>query len=472
MSASRDRSDEQRSSGVQSRIPQHDLEAEAAVLSAMMLDRGAVDAVIPVLRPEHFYSEANRRIYEVAQWLAEQNSPVIDVVTIAARLRDTERLAQAGGPSYLAQICDSTPAVAHVDAHAKLVVDKWRLRSLAAFCQTIAAEAYGHRGPAATLIEQAERGMYELSRADVTKSFVPIGEPVGATFDHLVDLAQRGVRMSGQSTGFYRLDSKTAGLHDGELTIVAARPGMGKTSLVLDMAQHIAGINIIQPQRGVAFFSLEMPKEQLATRMMCSRARVNVGKLRQGYIAPEEWDRLAMAANEIRPLPIYIDDSSGLSLSQLRSKLRRLIAEKRNEGVEIRVVIVDYLQLMNGIGSSREEQVASLSKGCKEVSKEFSMPVILLAQLNRAVETRGGKDKRPQLSDLRESGAVEQDADNVIFIYRESYYDQETEKQDLAELIVAKQRNGPTGRTLCRFLGAFTRFENLADGEEPDDEAA
>ena len=465
--AARDRFSDERTVG---RIPQHDLGAEAAVLSAMMLDAGAVDAVVPLLRPEQYYSEANRRIYEAALYLHERNTP-IDVVTIAHRLRETDRLAQVGGSTYLAELVDSTPAVAHVETYAQLIVDKWKLRSLASFCQTIAAEAYSHRGSASVLIEQAERGIYDLTSIELQKSFVQIGGPVDATFNKLVENAKRGERMTGQSTGFYRLDSKLAGLHDGELTIVAARPGMGKTSFVLEITQHVAGLDV-DPLRGVAFFSLEMPKEDLATRMMCSRARVNVGKLRQGTLGNEEWTRLAMAANDLRPLPIFIDDSPHLSLSILRSKLRRLISEKRREGIEIRLVVVDYLQLMDGIGASREEAVASLSKGCKAIAKEFGLPVVLLAQLNRSPETRGGKDKRPQLSDLRESGAVEQDADNVIFIYRDDYYDPETKRKNIAELIVGKQRNGPTGRTLCRFLGAFTRFENLADHEEPDDEAA
>jgi len=467
MTAARDRYAEDRQAPVAGRIPQHDLDAEAAVLSAMLLEQEAADLVIPILRAEHFYSEANRRIYEAALELVHEGKP-IDVVTVAGRLRDKDRLAQVGGSAYLAGLVDAVPSVAHIETYAATIVDKARLRALCTLCQTVAAEAYGHRGPAAELIETAERGIFDLSSQDTSHDFVDIGEPVGAAFDHLMDLARRGERMVGQSTGFFRLDSKTAGLHDGDLTIVAARPGMGKTSLVLDIAQHVAGLDV-DPLRGVAIFSLEMPKEQLAMRMMCSRASVSVNRLRHGHISGDEWDRLALAANELRQMPIFILDKPGLTLIQLRSGLRKLIREKKRAGTLIRVVAVDYLQLMHGAGKSREEVIAGLSAGLKEIAKEFELPVVALAQLNRAPETRGGKDKRPQLSDLRESGAVEQDADNVIFVYREDYYDKRTEKKDLAELIVAKQRNGPTGRTLCRFRGPFTRFENLASGEEPDD---
>lgn len=467
MTAARDRFAEDRQAPVAGRIPQHDLDAEAAVLSAMLLEQDAVDLVVPILQPEHFYSDANRRIYEVAVELHAEGKP-IDVVTVAGRLRERERLAQVGGSAYLAELVDAVPSVAHVETYAETIVDKAKLRALCTLCQTVAAEAYGHRGPAAELVEQAERGIFELSSQDKNQDFVPIGEPVAEAFDQLMDLAKRGERMVGQATGFWRLDAKTAGLHDGELTIVAARPGMGKTSLVLDIAQHVAGLDV-EPLRGVAVFSLEMPKEQLAMRLMCSRASVSLNRLRHGKISGEEWDRLAMAANDLRALPIFILDKTGLTLSKLRSALRKLIREKKKLGILIRVVAVDYLQLMHGTGKSREEVIAGLSAGLKEIAKEFRVPVVALAQLNRAPETRGGKDKRPQLSDLRESGAVEQDADNVIFVYREDYYDKQTDKKDLAELIVAKQRNGPTGKTLCRFRGAFTRFENLAHGEEPDD---
>jgi replicative DNA helicase len=475
---------------VAGRIPPHDLDAEAAVLSAILLEREALDKVLELLRAEHFYSEANRRIYEVAVELSSQGTP-IDIVSVAGMLRDRERLAQVGGSAYLAQLVDAVPSVAHIETYARMVREKWRIRQLIATCQRVAAEGYGDVGEVQQFIDGAEQAVYEIARTPEASSVQRIEPIIRSVFEQITELARRGERITGVPTGFERLDAKTAGLHDGELTIVAARPGMGKTSFVLNVAVNVASPKSVsdssvedggsgvreEPGMGVAVFSLEMPREQLASRMVCSEGRVDVGKMRQGFLQDRDWNSLTQAASFLYRLPIWIDDTPSLGVLELRAKVRRLQAEydrptpEGGLGQRIGLVIVDYLQLMSGsqYTASREQEISEISRGLKRLSKELRVPVIALSQLNRAVETRGAKDKRPQLSDLRESGAIEQDADNIIFIYREDYYEADTDKRGIAELIIAKQRNGPTGRVKVRFESAYTRFDNLA--QEANDEA-
>ncbi|MCK6593124.1 MAG: replicative DNA helicase [Polyangiaceae bacterium] len=476
---------------VAGRVPPHDLDAEAAVLSAIMLSRDALDRVLEILKPDHFYSEANGRIYMAAQELASQGTP-IDITTVASWLRDREWLAQIGGPSYLAQIADATPAVGHVAAHANVVYEKWRVRQLIATCQRVAAEGYGDIGPTQDFIDGAEQAIYELARTAQTNSAQPLSQVLKAAFEQITAAAERGDRITGISTGYEKLDAKTAGLHDGDLTIVAARPGMGKTSFVLNLGVNVAsprsvaqpgpgesghGIERYEPGFGVCVFSLEMPREQLATRMVCSEGRVDLGKLRQGFLQPDDWRRLTEAASYLSSLPIWIDDTPALGILELRAKVRRIQAEYNRPATatsperRVGLVVVDYLQLMKGRDgvNSREQEISEISRGMKQLAKELRVPVIALSQLNRAVETRTTKDKRPQLSDLRESGAIEQDADTIVFIYRDEYYNPETTNaKGIAELIIAKQRNGPTGKVLVRFAASCTRFDNLAAGDYPE----
>ncbi|KYF83635.1 replicative DNA helicase [Sorangium cellulosum] len=476
---------------VAGRVPPHDLDAEAAVLSAILLHRDALDRVLEILKADHFYSEANSRIYEGAQELAAAGTP-IDIVSVASWLRDRERLAQVGGAAYLAQLADATPAVAHVAAHARVVYEKWRVRQLIATCQRVAAEGYGDVGVVQEFIDGAEQAVYQLARTPQGTSTQPIAQVLKAAFEQITAAAERGDRITGISTGYEKLDAKTAGLHDGDLTIVAARPGMGKTSFVLNLAVNVAsprtvsspgpddvghGVERHDPGFGAAVFSLEMPREQLATRMVCSEGRVDVGKLRQGFLQPDDWRRLTEAASFLSTLPIWIDDTPAISLLELRAKVRRIQAEydrapsDGHPGRRVGLVVIDYLQLMKGRDgvNSREQEISEISRGLKQLAKELKVAVIALSQLNRAVETRTTKDKRPQLSDLRESGAIEQDADNIIFIYRDEYYNAETTNQKgIAELIVAKQRNGPTGKVLTRFTSSCTRFDNLAPGDYPE----
>jgi len=469
---------------VAGRVPPHDLDAEAAVLSAILLSREALDRVLEILKTEHFYSDANGRIYEAAQTLALASTP-IDIVSVASWLRDRERLAQVGGPSYLAQLADATPAVAHVAAHAQVVYQKWRVRAVIATCQRVSAEGYGDVGDPEAYVDGAEQAIYALARTSQKKSAQPIHGVLRRAFLQITAAAERGDRITGVATGFERFDGKTAGLHDGDLTIVAARPGVGKTAFVLNVAVNVASSRVVkahgketeEPGSGVAFFSLEMPEEQLAVRMVCSEARVDVGKVRQGYLQPEDWRRITEAAAYLSTLPFWIDDTSALGLLELRAKVRRIQSEYNREATtdqparRLGLVIVDYLQLMKGReGAPREQEVSELSRGLKQLAKELKVPVIALSQLNRAVETRTTtKDKRPQLSDLRDSGALEQDADCIVFIYRDDYYNPETsDAKGIAELIIAKQRSGPTGKVLTRFTASCTRFDNLAPGDMPE----
>ncbi|HTN85558.1 MAG TPA: replicative DNA helicase [Sorangium sp.] len=476
---------------VAGRVPPHDLDAEAAVLSAIMLHRDALDRVLEILKAEHFYSEANSRIYEGAQELATAGTP-IDIVSVASWLRDRERLAQVGGAAYLAQLADATPAVAHVAAHARVVYEKWRVRQLIATCQRVAAEGYGDVGVVQEFIDGAEQAVYQLARTPQGTSTQPIAQVLKAAFEQITAAAERGDRITGISTGYEKLDAKTAGLHDGDLSIIAARPGMGKTSFVLNLAVNVAsprtvsspgpdqaghGIERHEPGFGAAIFSLEMPREQLATRMVCCEGRVDLGRLRQGFLQPDDWRRLTEAASFLSTLPIWVDDTPAITLLELRAKVRRIQAEydrppsDGHSGRRVGLVVIDYLQLMKGRDgvSSREQEISEISRGLKQLAKELKVAVIALSQLNRAVETRTTKDKRPQLSDLRESGAIEQDADNIMFIYRDEYYNPETTNhKGIAEIIVAKQRNGPTGKVLTRFTASCTRFDNLAPGDYPE----
>jgi replicative DNA helicase len=469
------------------RTPPHDLDAEATVLSACLLHRDALDSVLEILKPEHFYSEANATIFRGAVELASASRPV-DIVSIASWLRDREQIQKVGGTAYLAQLTDATPAVYNVAHHARTVKEKWRLRRVIAVCQQTAAQGYGDVGEPQQFIDSAEQAIYDLARSPETSSVQPLKEVLTHTFKKLSEAKARGDGVTGLATQFDDLDRKMSGLHAGELIIVAARPGMGKTSFVMNIAVNVArsqrivmpgpgqggyGEEVVDlPGQGVVVFSLEMPSEQVATRMLCSEARVELGKLRGGFLTREDWSNLTGVAAELSGMPVWIDDTPGLSILELRAKVRRIKAEREKRQAEnknatgLGLVVIDYLQLMKGRPNvqSREQEISEISRGLKELAKELGVPVIALSQLNRGVESR--TDKRPMLSDLRESGAIEQDADAILFIYREDYYQREkTEDASVCELILAKQRNGPTGTVKVRFHGGYTRFDNLAPGE-------
>jgi replicative DNA helicase len=471
---------------IEGRVPPHDLEAEAAVLSAVMLDPAAFDKV-PELKPEHFYSEAHRRIFEAVVELRRTGQPV-DVVQIGSWLKDRQRLAQVGGAAYLQQILDAVPVVANVGAYGTTIYEKFRIRQLILACQKVAAQGYVDYGEPQAFIDGAEQAVYNIARTSSRRGAEPRKDVVIKSFKRLSAAMARGDRITGVPTGFDRYDRQTAGLHPGDLTIVAARPGMGKTSFVLNVAANVASPKDRElagdpNQRwedagaGAVVFSLEMPREQLANRLLCSEAKIDVSKMRTGLLSNQEWSKLTQAASYLGSLPIWIDDSPGLGILELRAKVRRLQSEfdvrdeDGNKKRKIGLVVVDYLQLMKGRdgANSREQEISEISRGLKGLAKELEVPVVALSQLNRAVETRSEKSKRPQISDLRESGAIEQDADNIVFIYRDDYYNHESAEQNIAELIIAKQRNGPTGTVKVRFEKQWTRFDNLAEGEYDDD---
>jgi len=475
---------------LEGRVPPHDLDAEAAVLSAVMLDEMAADKVLDILKPEHFYSEAHRRIYEAAVDLKTQSRPV-DVVQIGTWLKNHERISQVGGMSYLTEILNAAPAIANVRAYAETIFEKWRVRQVIATCQRVASEGYVDYGEAKDFALGAAGALQDIANEGTVASMARLRDVMHASFKSLNERVARGVDV-GNPTGFTRYDRMTGGLHDGDLTIIAARPGMGKTSLVLNMAANTAlprpresgGEKWEESGSGVVIFSLEMPKDQLANRMICSEGKVDVSKVRTGMLSPADWGKLTAAGQFLGALDIWIDDSPAITMVELRAKVRRLQSEfDRPEIVDdktgevtqkqqrLGVAVVDYLQLMKGCEGvrSREQEISEISRGLKALAKECKLAVIALSQLNRAVETRGDKKKRPQLSDLRESGAIEQDADNICFIYRDDYYNEDSEEKNIAELIVAKQRNGATGTTKVRWDREYTRFDNLADGDCVDE---
>jgi replicative DNA helicase len=468
------------------RVPPADLDAEAAVLSSILLSSDAFDTVQEILEPEHFYADSNRRVYETIIELA-QKGRAIDTVSVAGHLRDRGRLDQVGGTPYLAQLVDATPAVAHVENHARTIREKWRLRSLIATCQRFASEGYGDCGEVQEFVDEAEQSIFELARVKSESQVVPVKDAIQQAFTILQAAQQRGGSVTGFSSGFTELDRRTSGMHPGDLYIVAGRPGMGKTSFVLNVAANVASSKLVPSGErgaghieksgdGVAFFSLEMPREQLAARLLSSEARVNMASLRSGQVNSDDWNKLTEAAARLSRVPLWLDDTPAISILDLRAKLRRLQAELRRHPdgpKEVGLVAIDYLQLMSGRKgvNSREQEISEISRGLKQLAKEMRVPVMALSQLNRSVETRGTKDKRPQLSDLRESGAIEQDADAIFFIYRDEYYFEDSPDKGQAEVIVAKQRNGPTGTVKVKFTQQFTRFDNLAsDDYNFDDE--
>ena len=441
------------------RVPPHDLLAERAVLGSILLDNSTLDLVLEVpLAPEDFYSDANEQIFAAMLELFKAGTE-IDTLTVRAHLLSSGKCGnsgfrRAGGDEYLFGLTNVIPTVAHVEAHARIVRDRSDVRRLLQVCHETLAQGYGEPGNAAALLGNAERSILEIAKHQVRTPYEHVQPIVVRTFEQIVHAAETRQHITGLPTGFERLDRMTAGMHAGDLIIVAGRPGMGKTAFALNVALHACQAR----KAAVAVFTLEMPKEQLATRLLCSEARVDAGKLRTGVLAREDGPKLTSAAERISELPLYFDDTPGLSLLELRSKARRLKAEKG-----LGLIVVDYLQLMRsgGKADSREQEISEISRSLKAMAKELGLPIIALSQLNRGVESRGNKDKRPQLSDLRESGAIEQDADTIIFIYRDEVYHEDSADKGLAEIIVGKQRSGPTGTVKCLFLRECTRFENL-----------
>ena len=440
------------------RVPPQALEVESAVLGAMMMDAEAVGNVIEILKPDDFYKPAHRKIYEAMLALFERSEPV-DLATVRAELENLGQLEKCGGPAALIDIADSVLTAAYAPTHARLVQDKAVLRRLIGAANKIAQECHTAPGDVGDLLDDAEGAIFAISESRAKQDFVALADILPGTFEDIEEYHRRGGGITGLPTGFEELDLKTAGMHNSDLVILAGRPSMGKTALALNMIEHIA----IDLHKACAFFSLEMSKEQLAQRMLCSRARINAHSMRTGRLRASEYSALSIAVGPLSEAPVFIDDSASIGILELRAKARRLKAQH-----DLALVVIDYLQMMHGPRSmeNRQQEIALISRSLKSLAKELSIPVLALSQLSRQVEQRGG-ERRPQLSDLRESGAIEQDADLVMFVYRPERYDITEDSSgrsmaNVAEIIIGKQRNGPTGTVRLTFLKEYARFENLA----------
>ena len=439
-----------------SRVPPHSLEGETSLLGAILLNNEVLSRVADALDREDFYRTGHRLLYETMIELSEKGAP-IDLVTVTDALRQKGLLDKAGGAAYLSSLTSQVPSADNAEHYARIVRDKAILRKLIWVSTEIASEGYDANSEVADYLDRAEKAIFEITARNIRRSFSSVKDILRDTFARIEELYERKDLVTGVPSGYHDLDQLTAGLQRSDLVIVAGRPGMGKTSFVLNIAQYAA----IEAGIPVAFFSLEMSKEQLVMRLLCSEARVDSHRLRRGMLRDSDWPKLTRAAGALADAPIFIDDTAGISTLEVRAKARRLKSE-----ADVGLVIVDYLQLMRGRGSYdvREQEISEISRSLKALAKELNVPVIALSQLNRGVESRS--DKRPMISDLRESGAIEQDADVIMFIYRDEIYNKESPDRGIAEIIVGKQRNGPTDSVKLAFLSEFTTFENLARGYE------
>jgi replicative DNA helicase len=440
------------------RLPPQSLEAEVSVLGGILLENEALSRVLEVIGESDFYREAHRKIFSAILELFERSEPT-DLITLSEVLKKRAAFEAVGGIEYLNSLVNSVPTAANISYYAKIIKEKSILRKLINRATEIVSQGYGDAGNVDDFLDRAEHAIFEISEDRVRPSFYPIKDIIKSSFKTIEKLYEKRQLITGVPTGFTRLDELTSGLQPSELIIVAGRPSMGKTAFALNIAQHAA----VEAQVPAAVFSLEMGKEQLALRMLCSEAKVDAHRLRGGFLSESDWPKLTRAAGTLSEAPIFIDDTAGLTALEMRAKSRRLKAE-RNLGL----VIVDYLQLMRGRADSdtREQEISDISRSLKALAKELNIPVVALSQLNRRVEERG--DKHPQLSDLRESGAIEQDADVIIFLYRDEVYNKSEDKKGKAEIIIGKQRNGPTASFELAFLDKYTCFENLSSiSEEP-----
>ena len=436
------------------KLPPQNIEAEQSILGSILLENNAINAALEIINKGDFYNEAHRKIFSVIVELSEKNEPV-DIITLSNALKGKNTLDSVGGTAYLASLVDNVPSAANVANYAKIVKEKAILRGLIGSATEIISSCYEPGSDVDQVLDKAEHSIFEISENKVRPSFYPLKDIVKKSFHSIEELFARKELITGVATGFEKLDDMTSGLQNSDLIIIAGRPSMGKTAFALNIAQFAA----LETQTPVAIFSLEMSKEQLAFRMLASEAKVDSQRLRKGFLGEMDWPKLTNAAGRLSDAPVFIDDTPAITVLEMKAKSRRLKAE-----TGLGLIVVDYIQLMRGSGyrDSREQEISEISRSLKALAKELSVPVIALSQLNRQVETR--PNKRPQMADLRESGAIEQDADVIAFIYRDEVYNKSEDNMEkgTAEIIIGKQRNGPTGMVKLAFLEKFTSFENLA----------
>jgi replicative DNA helicase len=436
----------------------HNLEAEKCVLGAILINNQSFNQAAEVIDAADFFRDAHRRIFEKMVSLTDRSEPV-DLVTLKDELVRSSELDEVGGPAYISALTDGVPRSANVEYYARIVKEKSTLRRLIQSANDVLVRAYDAEENADDLLDEAERSIFQIAEHRLRQGFVPLSELVGKSYQIIEKLQEHKGLVTGVPSGFVDLDEMTSGFQKSDLVIVAARPGVGKTSFVLNVGLHAA----VEAGKTVGIFSLEMSTDQLFIRMLTSEARIDAHRFRRGYLGDSDYDRLATSSARLHDAKVFIDDSPAVGILEMRAKARRL---KLEHGLDM--LVVDYLQLMQGRGrfDNRQQELASISRSLKILAKELEVPIIALSQLSRAPEARG--DHRPQLSDLRESGALEQDADVVLFIFREDMYAQEGEErpeiEGIAEIIVGKQRNGPTGTARLAFLKQYTRFENLQAG--------
>jgi replicative DNA helicase len=431
------------------------MEAEQAVLGAMLIEREAISKVAELLRPEDCYREAHRLIYNAMLELFNKNDAV-DMVTVIEFLRKEDKLEAAGGIAYVTSLANSVPTAANVLYHARIVEEKALLRQLINAATNIAGMGYEGSEEVATILDSAEKMILSVSSRKMGGEFTPIKSIIFDAFNKIEQLYASKGSITGLSTGFKDLDKLTSGLQPSDLILIAARPSMGKTAFVLNIAQHIG----IAEKKAVAFFSLEMSKEQLVQRMLCAESAIDSQRLRIGELEAKDWTKLVSGADRLSAAPIFIDDTAGITVMEMRSKARRLKIEHN-----LSLIIIDYLQLMQGSGKgkgseNRQQEISEISRSLKALAREINVPVIALSQLSRSVESR--QVKKPMLSDLRESGSLEQDADIVAFLYRDDYYNPDSEQKNITEVIIAKHRNGPVDTVQLFFHKQFTKFSDLS----------
>ena len=437
------------------KVPPNDIEAEQAIIGSMLTDKDAVISAIEVLKPQDFYREDNKTIYEAILNLYSRSEPV-DIITVRAELESMGKLDNVGGLEYLAELPEKVPTTANASKYIKIVEEKSTLRNLIKTANEIIELGYNPTEDVDDIMEGAEKKIFNIMQDKEQKSYSPLKDVLVESFTKLEELYNRKQHITGVPSGFTDLDYRTAGFHGSELILIAARPAMGKTAFALNISSNAA----LRANVPVAVFSLEMSKEQLVNRILSSESMVDSNKIRTGKLEEDDWSKLAETIGPLSEGEMYIDDTPGISITEIRAKCRKLKIEKN-----IGLVVIDYLQLIQGTGKrngSREQEISEISRSLKILAKELDVPVIALSQLSRAAEQR--PDHRPMLSDLRESGAIEQDADIVMFLYRDDYYNQDSEKKNIAEVIIAKHRGGSTGTVELLWLGNYTKFVNIAKG--------